>query len=295
MSTFGIAQRTIWVGFFVLGLKLWGWRVTGSVALLSDALESLVNVAAAIFATWAIWYSQRPPDEDHPYGHSKAEYLSAVFEGALIVLASGAIIYTAVLRLLVPGPVRAPEVGIGFLLLASLLNGLWALYLIRVGRARRSAALEADGWHLFGDVATSVGVLAGLLIAWLSGIWIFDPLVALVVAGHILVMGLRLMKGSVGGLLDEAIDAKELGEIEQAIKAAMTGALEAHDIRTRRAGQKTFVEFHLVVPAAMTVEDAHRIADRIERAVAKVVPGAEVTIHVEPEGEMAHKGIRIEP
>jgi len=287
-----LALWTLLVGVLSLLFKLWAYRVTGSVAVYSDALESLVNLAAALGMAAAVGYAARPPDERHPFGHSKAEYLWAVVEGVLVVLAAGAILRSAFSRFAEPVPLSAPSAGLFFLALAALVNGAWGLFLLRRGRALASAALEADGLHLVADTATTLGVMAGLLLAWRTGAVWLDPLFALFVAAHVLWLGLGIVRRSVGGLLDEALAPEVRAQVEAAVREAMAGALEVHDLRTRRAGARAFVELHLVVPAAMTVEEAHAIATRIEEAVQEVLPGVWVTVHVEPEGELLHRGIR---
>lgn len=259
---------------------------SGSGALLSDALESTVNVAAAFLALFAIRFAQRPPDETHPFGHTKAEYFSAVLEGVLVVLAAFLIAKESIPRLLHPRPLGDLGPGLLVSLLASLINGLLAWYLLRQGRRLRSPALTADGYHVLSDVLTSVGVLAGVGLAWATGLWVLDPLLALLVAGNILLMGFRLVRQSVGGLMDEGLSPAEVGRIRKTIAEALGGrALEVHDLKTRKAGNRAFLEFHLVVPGSMTVEEAHRLCDELERALEETFPGLAVTIHVEPESE----------
>ncbi|GAA5335503.1 MULTISPECIES: cation diffusion facilitator family transporter [Thermus] len=285
-----MAERAAWVSFavalLVLGLKALAYLLTGSVALLSDALESTVNVAAALAALLAIRLAQKPPDETHPFGHTKAEYFSAVLEGVLVVGAALLIAKEALPRLLRPVPLEGLGPGLGVSLLAAGLNGLLAYFLLREGRRHRSPALTADGYHVFSDVLTSLGVLAGVGLAWATGFWVLDPLLALLVAGNILLMGFRLVRQSVGGLMDEGLSPEEVERIQGVIQAHLRGrALEVHDIKTRRAGPKSFLEFHLVVPGRMSVEEAHRLCDELERALEKEMPGLVVTIHVEPESE----------
>lgn len=280
------ARLSLLVALWVLGLKAWAYLLTGSVALLSDALESTVNVAAALLALLAIRFAQRPPDETHPFGHSKAEYFSAVLEGVLVVLAALLIAKESLPRLLHPRPLGDLGPGLLVSLLASLINGLLAWHLLRQGRRLRSPALTADGYHVLSDVLTSLGVLAGVSLAWATGVWVLDPLLALLVAGNILLMGFRLVRQSVGGLMDEGLSPEEVGRIRRTIAEALGGrALEVHDLKTRKAGNRSFLEFHLVVPGSMTVEEAHRLCDELERALAESFPGLAVTIHVEPEGE----------
>ncbi|WP_234554919.1 cation diffusion facilitator family transporter [Thermus caliditerrae] len=287
------ARLSLLVALWVLGLKALAYLLTGSVALLSDALESTVNVAAALMALFTIRFAQRPPDETHPFGHTKAEYFSAVLEGVLVVVAALLIAQEALPRLLNPKALQGLGPGLLVSLFASSLNGLLALHLIRQGQALRSPALTADGYHVLSDVLTSVGVLVGVGLAWLTGFWVLDPLLALVVAGNILLMGLRLVRQSVGGLMDEGLSGAEVEGIRRAIARVLQGrALEVHDLKTRRAGPRAFLEFHLVVPGSMSVEEAHRLCDELERALEGEFPGLSVTIHVEPESERQSQGER---
>ncbi|RTG93934.1 cation-efflux pump [Thermus scotoductus] len=280
------ARLSLLVALWVLGLKSLAYLLTGSVALLSDTLESAQNVAAALLALLAIRFAQRPPDETHPFGHSKAEYFSAVLEGVLVVLAAFLIAKESIPRLLHPRPLGDLGPGLLVSLLASLINGLLAWHLLRQGRRLRSPALTADGYHVLSDVLTSVGVLAGVSLAWATGLWVLDPLLALLVAGNILLMGFRLVRQSVGGLMDEGLSPAEVSRIRKTIAEALGGrALEVHDLKTRKAGNRAFLEFHLVVPGSMTVEEAHRLCDELERALEESFPGLAVTIHVEPESE----------
>jgi cation diffusion facilitator family transporter len=290
VSTTTLAIVSIGVGLVVLALKLVAWRLTGSVALYSDALESIVNVATAIAALAAVWYSARPADPSHPYGHEKAEYLSVVLEGVLIVVAAVSIFREAWLAILAPAPLDSPFEGIAVNVVAGLINGAWCIVLIRVGRRRRSPALEADGVHLLTDVLTSLGVVVGLLLALLTGWLILDPILAALVALNILWQGWKLIRSSVGGLMDAAAPAEMVESIRQVISSTADGAIEAHDVKTRRAGRRTFIEFHLVVPGAMSVEGAHNICDRVEAAIGAEIEGAQVVIHVEPEYKAKYKG-----
>ncbi|MCV3738090.1 cation diffusion facilitator family transporter [Rhizobium sp. TRM96647] len=277
---------------FVLGLKMLAWWVTGSVALLSDALESIVNVVAAVIAWGAIRYASRPADADHPFGHHKAEYLSAVIEGVLIVVAAILIVQEAVPKLWAPTLMEQPALGLGINFVAGLINVVWATILIRAGRRHRSPALLADGHHIMSDVITSAGVLVGLLLVLATGYAILDPVIAILVAANILFQGWTIISSSVSGLMDHAIEGAEEAAIKQAIAENAQGSLGVHDLKTRRAGQAIFVEFHLVVPARMAVADAHEICDRLEAAIETVHHGAQIAIHVEPETEKAH-GIRV--
>jgi cation diffusion facilitator family transporter len=280
-----LAAWSIAVALAVLALKTAAWWVTGSVALFSDALESVVNVIAAGIALYAIRVSQRPADAGHPFGHHKAEYLSAVIEGAMIIVAALLIFSEAFAALIEPSPLGQPVLGLGVNVLAGVLNGAWAFLLVRTGRAERSPALVADGRHLYADVVTSLGVIFGLLLALATGFSILDPLLAVAVGLHILREGWKLLNTSVQGLMDRALDEGEIAEVRAVINANAKGALEYHDLKTREAGRARFVEFHLVVPEGMSVGDAHDICDRIEDALKRALPGSRVVIHIEPEGE----------
>jgi cation diffusion facilitator family transporter len=286
-----LAAISVAVGLAVLGLKLGAWLLTGSVALFSDAMESIVNVAASAAALVAIRYSARPADANHPYGHHKAEYFSVVLEGVLIIVAAVSILREAYLAFLDPRMFTAPVEGLVVSGLASVVNGAWCWFLITEGRKRRSPALVADGRHLFTDVVTSVGVIAGLVLAFVTGIAILDPRRAGIVALNNQWSGWRRIRESLGGLMDEAVPPEELEAIRQIISANAEGAIEAHDVRTRNAGSATFIDFHLVVHGSMSVQDAHAICDRIEKALRAAVSDAMITIHVEPEEKAKHHGV----
>ena len=285
-----LAVGGIVVGVLVLVLKYAAYYVTGSVALFSDAAESIVNVATAVAAFFAVRWSAVPPDANHPYGHYKAEYLSAVLEGVLIVVAALAIMRKAYLGFLNPQALDAPTLGLVMNGLATAINGGWCFLLFRVGRRRRSPALVADAHHLWTDVVTSLGVLVGVALVAVTGWLVLDSIIAGLVALHILWWGWVLMMRSFGGLMDEAVSKELLEKIRQAISTEAEGALEAHDLRTRHAGRVTFIEFHLVVPGTMSVADSHAICDRVEEALKSDVPDAIITIHVEPEHKAKHPG-----
>ncbi|MDQ0321262.1 cation diffusion facilitator family transporter [Pararhizobium capsulatum DSM 1112] len=276
----------------VLGLKMAAWWVTGSVALLSDGLESIVNVVAAVVAFVVIGYAAKPADAGHPFGHYKAEYFSAVIEGVLIVVAALLIVGEAIPAIFAPRLPDAPVLGLGINLLAGVINAVWAWILIRAGKSLRSPALEADGHHILSDVVTSVGVLVGLIAAIATGYAVLDPLLAVIVACNILYQGWKVIARSVDGLMDRAVPADEEEAIKHAIAANGAGSLGVHDLKTRQAGPAIFVDFHMVVPSVMPVREAHDICDRLEDAIRGVHPGAKIAIHVEPEGEKAH-GIRV--
>ena len=281
------ARLNLVVGIALLLVKTAAWWETRSVALLADALESIVNVAAAGAAALAVAVSRRPPDRRHPFGHTKVEYLSAGLEGALVLAAAAAIVRESWLHLRQPHPPAALGFGLALATVAAAANAALAAYLQRVGRRQRSPALVASGAHLWGDVMTTAGVLVGLGAAWLTGRWALDPLIALLVAVNILRLGWKVFRDSVGGLMDEALAAPEVERITAIVRSEMGGALQFHDLRTRRGGPRPFVELHLVVPGGMRVDAAHGICDRIEAAVQRELPGADVVVHVEPESELA--------
>ncbi len=287
------AIGSVVIACLVLALKLGAWWLTGSVALLADALESVVNVAAAAAALVALHYAALPPDANHPYGHTKAEYFSAVLEGALIVIAAFSILHEVYGAWQNPRLITSPDLGLAVSAVATVINLLWAWLLLRRGRAARSPALLADARHLMADVVTSVGVIAGVAAAALTGKAWFDPVLAGLTALNILVSGWGLMKASFSGLMDEAVPDELLGRIRRVVAGNAEGAIEAHDLRTRHAGRLVFIDFHLVVPGEMQVNDSHAICDRIEAALKAEVEGAIISIHVEPEGKAKHHGVLV--
>jgi cation diffusion facilitator family transporter len=286
-----LAAGSIAVGLVVLALKYLAYHLTGSVALLSDAIESIVNVATAVAALVAIRFAAQPADANHPYGHHKAEYISAVVEGVLIIVAALAIFREAYAAFLAPRITEAPWNGLAVNGVATVINAIWCYVLITQGRRRKSPALLADGRHLFTDVVSSMGVFVGVSLAALTGYVILDPILAALVGVNVLWAGWRVMKDSVGGLLDEAVPDGELARIRTVIAANADGAIEAHDLRTRHAGRMTFVDFHLVVKGDMTVTEAHDICDRLERAIKAEMQDALISIHVEPDDKAKHAGI----
>ncbi|WP_431281028.1 cation diffusion facilitator family transporter [Humitalea sp. 24SJ18S-53] len=290
-ETLALASLVIAIG--VLGLKSVAAWLTGSVALFADALESIVNVAAAGAALAAIRVAALPPDANHPYGHDKAEYFSAVLEGALIIVAALAILHQAWAAM---GHLRVPDAPVLGLMIsagASAINGGWAWILMRRGRALKSPALQADARHLWADVVTSVGVILGVALVAMTGILWLDPALAAATALNILWSGYRLLRESVGGLMDEGLSHKALARIRAIITTDATGAIEAHDLRTRQSGRWTFVEFHLVVPGEMNVSDAHAICDRVEAGLREELGNAVITIHVEPHVKAKHTGVLV--
>ncbi len=292
-STEKIAIGSILIGLIVLALKTFAWWLTGSVALMSDAMESIVNVATAVAALIAIRIASRPADHDHPYGHHKAEFFSAVLEGVMIIVAALLILREAWDALQAPHMLDAPLEGLLVNGFASVLNAGWCWVLISRGRRLRSPALIADGHHLMSDVISSGGVVLGVALAVITGWAVLDPALAALVALNILWSGWKVMTSSLSGLMDEAVDNGTLEDIRAIISDKATGALEAHDLRTRHAGPRTFIDFHLVVEGQTTVDTAHDICDRIEQALKKKLPDAMITIHVEPEHKAKHSGVLV--
>lgn len=289
-----LAFGSIVVALTVLALKVVAWRLTGSIALYSDAMESFVNVAGAVLAWVAIRIAERPADSSHPFGHHKAENFSAIAEGSLIVVAALLILQEAIGALWSPGLERLGPVGLAVNAVAMVVNLVWAQVLISAGRKRRSPALDANGRHLMTDVWTSAGVLLGLGLVLLTGWAILDPILACVVALNIVREGWKVVFDSAGDLMDSAARSEDRDIIEAAVRASSAGALQIHDLRTRRAGKVLFIEFHLVVDQQMTVGDAHEICDAIEDAIEAKIPEARTTIHVEPDEHLEDAGIHPE-
>ena len=266
-----------------IALKTLAWWLTGSVGLLSDALESIVNLAAALLALTMLRVAASPPDEHHPYGFSKAEYFAAGIEGALIVLAAAGILASAIPRLIEPRPLEAPVLGLALSAGASAINLAVGLLLIRVGRQRHSIALEADGQHLMTDVWTSAGVIVGVALVFVTGWLRLDPLVALGVAAHIVWTGLRLMRRSWRGLLDAAISSADTGEVTKLFaEYSRRYGVSFHALRTRQAGSRRFISFHFLVPDHWSVAQAHRLSEEIEERIRSLVPNASIFTHIEP-------------
>ncbi|HZY67198.1 MAG TPA: cation diffusion facilitator family transporter, partial [Devosia sp.] len=265
--------------------------LTGSIALYSDALESVVNVVTALVALVAVRLAARPADAALPYGYGKAEYFSAVIIGVFIALAAILIFTKAWEGFVAPAPIRFDGLGLAVSAAATALNAGWAWYLLRTGRRERSPSLSADGRHLATDVVSTLAVLGGVALTVLTGYHQLDALLAAFVGLAILWSGWQLIRESVIGLMDVAVDPAMQRTIREVISASAEGAMEAHDIRTRQAGRATFIDFHLVVPGSMSVEAAHEICDRIEARLREAVADAQITIHVEPENKAKHSGI----
>jgi cation diffusion facilitator family transporter len=286
MGTRKTLTRYAWISvgaaILTMGIKATGYLVTQSVGLLSDALESGVNLAAAFTALAALHIGSQPPDEDHAYGHQKVEYLSSGAEGGLISLAAIAIIITATQRLIEPQTIERLGIGLGLSTAASLVNLFVARFLIRVGKRERSIALEADGQHLMSDVVTSAGVLAGVGLVWLTGWQILDPLVAFIVAGFLGRTGFLLLLRSALGLIDTALPEEELQTIHRILRQYEELGVHHHALRTRQAGSRSFISFHVQVPGQWSVQKGHDLLEGIEADLRRALPAATIFTHIEP-------------
>jgi len=265
-----------------IGLKSWAYAVTGSVGLLSDAFESLVNLAAAVVALIALTAAARPEDEDHRYGHSKAEYFSSGFEGALIMLAAASILYASVRRLLSPRPIEQLTLGVGISVAASVINLLVARVLFRAARRHQSITLDADAHHLMTDVWTSVGVIIGIWAASATGWQRLDPIVAIGVALNIVYTGVGILRRSLMGLLDTAIPDELQRGVTDILARHTSGGVRFHALRTRQAGAWRFIDFHVLVPGNWSVKRGHDLLERLEEEVRAAVPNSTVFTHLEP-------------
>ena len=276
------AWRSIAAALATLGLKLLAWKVTGSVGLFSDALESLVNLAAALMALGVLVAASRPPDETHHFGHEKAEFFASGAEGALILVAAAGIAWPAWNRLLHPQPLEEVGLGLAAAVLASLLNLGVALTMRRAGRRYESAVLVADAEHLLTDVWTSVAVVAGVGAVALTGWLVLDPLLALLVALNIVATGVRLMREAARGLMDPALPAGERDLLLATLQAALPAEAQHHALRTRQAGPRRHATVHILVPGHWTVLEGHGLLERVEEALRQALPGLTVVTHLEP-------------
>jgi cation diffusion facilitator family transporter len=276
------AWLSITAALITMGLKVIAYLLTRSVGLLSDALESAVNLGAGLLALTTLSIGARPPDEDHAYGHAKAEYFSSGAEGALIMIAAAGIVYAAVPRLLAPRPLQQLELGLAISVVASLVNLGVARVLARAGRRHKSVALEADAQHLLTDVWTSAGVLLGIAAVALTGWEILDPLLGLAVAGLVTWSGLRLVRRSTLGLMDTALPPEEMQSIETVLASFQNLGVRYHALRTRQAGARSFVSVHLQVPGRWTVQRGHNLLEEIEDRIRSAIPYATVFTHIEP-------------
>lgn len=263
-------------------VKFIGYFLTGSVGLFSDAAESVVNLVAALVGLWAITLAARPADEDHAYGHTKSEYFSSGVEGALILVAALIIAVQAIPRLLHPEPIQQAFLGLTFSVFGTLINGVLGWFMLRQGKKQRSIALEADAHHLFADVVTTAGVLVGVLLVALTKWYILDPLVALLVALNIIWTGVKLLRKTGLGLLDTVLPQEDIRAVNEILEAYQKQDITFHAVRSRMAGRRRFVSFHVIVPGQWTVLKGHSMCEEIERAIREALPDSTVFTHLEP-------------
>lgn len=276
------ALLSVGTALLTIMLKVTAYLITGSVGLFSDAAESLVNLLAALIALWALTLAAQPPDEEHAYGHTKAEYFASGLEGALILLAAAGIGYAAWQRLLVPQPLERVGVGIIISLLAAALNGVVALILLRAGRRLNSIALRADAHHLLTDVWTTLGVVVGVGLVQVTGRLWLDPLIAVLVAINILWIGVRLLRETGYGLLDTALPEAERQAIQALLSRYEAQGIGFHAVRTRQSGTRRFVSLHVLVPGSWTVQRGHDLCETIEHDIRQTLGEASVFTHLEP-------------
>jgi cation diffusion facilitator family transporter len=281
------AWLSIGAAIVTIGLKAAAYVFTGSVGLLSDALESLVNLVSAILALIALHVAARPPDEEHAYGHSKAEYFSSGVEGGLITIAAISIAATAIPRLFNPQPIESGLVGLSVSTVASLINLAVALVLRRAGQRYNSIALVADSQHLLTDVITSIGVIVGVGLVLVTGWLWLDPVIALLVAANIVWMGVKLVRTSALGLLDTALPEDEVAKVRDVLGHYRSAGIQFHALRTRQAGARSFVSVHILVPAKWTVRQGHQLLERVEADIRAAIPNTTVFTHLEPLGDKA--------
>jgi cation diffusion facilitator family transporter len=265
-----------------IALKAGAYWVTGSAGLLSDAMESVVNVVAALVAFAALHYAEGKPDREHNFGHEKVQYVSSGIEGALIFVAAGAIVWTAIPRLLQPQPLQQVGLGLALAVAAAVANAACAMFLLRGARESRSITLEADAKHLLTDVWTTVGVLIGVALVQLTGWLRLDPLVALAVAANVLWTGWQLMVRSFDGLMDHALPDEDIAKIRAVLEKLRAQGCDFHALRTRQSGSQGFVDVHVLVPGATTVQMGHDLVERVEAEIVGAVPHVQVLIHIEP-------------
>lgn len=264
-----------------IALKTGAWLLTGSVGLLSDAAESVINLAAAGVAFWLLTVAARPPDEEHAYGHSKAEYFSSGVESTLILVAAAGIAWAAWGRLFSPQPLENVGVGLTVSAIASAINGGVAFVLLRAGRRLHSITLKADGQHLLTDVWTSAGVIVGVILVSLTGWLVLDPIIALLVAANIVWTGVRLLNDSAHGLLDTAIPADDMHKVSEVLAQYNKNGIDFHALRTRQAGQRRFISLHVLVPGTWSVHDGHELCEKLERDIIARLPRSTVFTHLE--------------
>ncbi len=283
-----MAVLSVVTSIATLGLKFGAYALTDSVSLLSDALEAFINLAAGLMALGAVIVAARPADAGHSYGHDKAEYFASGVEGVLIVAAAAAIVYAALPRLFAPAPLENLGAGVVVALLAAAANYGTARVMSKAARAHDSITIEADAKHLMTDVWTSLAVVAGLLVVLVVPQWrVLDPIMAMLVAVHIVFTGVDLLRRSAHGLMDASLPEAERHRIDQVVRAHLWPESSYHALRTRKAGARRFIDFHLLVPGKTPVSEAHALCDRLEAALAAELPRVSVTIHIEPREDAA--------
>ena len=292
MTSAGSARRyavlSIGAAVLTITLKLGAYLLTGSVGLFSDAAESVVNLVAAVAALWALIYAARPPDEEHAFGHNKAEYFSSGLESALILIAAVWIGVTAWGRIMDPQPLHNVGLGLSITIMASAINGGVALIILRAGRRLRSITLRADAYHLLTDVWTSLGVVVGIATVQLTGWLVLDPLIGLVVAANIVWTGVRLLSDTAHGLLDTALPPEDQEKISKVLSRYEERGIEFHALRTRASGPRRFISMHVLVPGEWTVQKGHDLSERIEKDLAEALQGnSTFFIHIEPSEDPA--------
>lgn len=283
-----LLRASVGVAAVTIALKFWAWWLTGSVGLLSDAMESLVNLASAVFALLMVRIALRPADADHPYGHHKAEYFSAGFEGLLILVAAAAIIWTALVRFSQPQPLEQLGAGLALSVASSALNGALAWLMLRSATVHRSIALEGDARHLMTDVWTSAGVVVAIALVWLTGWLWLDPVIAIAVAVNIMREGVHLMWRSTEGLMDRALEPELVAEIEKTLAQFEHHTIRFDHLSTRRSGQRRFADMHMHMPASWTLGRAAAVRMSVEQALMSAVPGLRATIQLLPSNVEAH-------
>lgn len=273
---------SILAALFTMGVKFTGYFLTGSVGLFSDAAESIVNLVAALVGLWALTLAARPPDEDHTYGHTKSEYFSSGVEGALIFVAAIVIVVEAIPHLMHPEPIQQAWLGLSFSVLGAVVNGVLAWFMLQAGKQQRSVTLQADARHLYTDVYTTVGVLVGIVLVTVTGWYILDPIIGLIVAVNVLWTGVKLLRQTGLGLMDTALPKEDMSQIQSVLDRYRAQGIEFHAIRSRGAGSRRFVSFHVIVPGNWTVLKGHSMCEEIELAMVHMLPESTVFTHLEP-------------
>jgi cation diffusion facilitator family transporter len=289
------AWLSIFTAIVTIALKTLAYLLTGSIGLLSDAIESLVNLAAAIIALIMLKIAEKPPDEEHKYGHSKAEYFASIMEGLFIFIAAVVIIYSAINRMFSPRIIEQAFLGLGISIIASIINYIVAIKLLKVGKKHHSITLESDGHHLMTDVITTIGVIVAIFFVAITGWQILDPIVAILVAINIIFTGFDLMKRSVLGLLDTAISTEEINVVKSIFHKYERRGLNFHGLRTRQSAQRRFVSFHVLVPGLWSVKKGHDLLEKIEKDIREAINKVTISTHLEPiEDPISHADVSIE-